>query len=341
MANFINEMGDLPGALKVTFEALPIAIQVKDYQTVAECYNTLGLTYSTLKDFKKAQEYYIKGLAIAQQIHFSPFLVIECNNLSKNYIEQNQLDSALWYTNKAYQECLRQHETFTLGFLIRNYGIIQFKKGNYKASISYYLKSLAQHETKDNHYLIGEDYRRMAETYQKLNNPDSCIYCAKRAFEEAKIERNTESILKATALLTDVYKAKNDFKSAFEYQQIMLKAQDSLFSQQKTMQVQNLTFNEQQRQQAIQDAQVAYQTKMRFYALLGTLGIVLLIVFILWFNNNSRKKANRLLHQQNQQIQTQHKALEKTLAELNTTQTQLIQREKMASLGELNRWYRA
>ena len=335
MANFINETGDLPGSLKVTFEALPMAIQIKDYQTVAECYNTLGLTYSTLKDFKKAQEYYSKGLAIARQSHFGPFIIIECNNLSRNYIEQNQLDSALWYTNKAYKESLRQHVTYNIGFLVRNYGIIQFKKGNYKASIGYYLKSLAQPDSKDNHYLIGEDYRRMAEAYQKLNNPDSCIYCAQRAFEEAKIERNTESVLKATALLSDIYKSKNDFKNAYEYQQIMLKAQDSLFSQQKTMQVQNLTFSEQQRQQEIQEAQVAYENKVRFYALIGILAVVLFIVFILWFSNNSRKKANRLLHRQNQQIQTQHQALEKTLAELNATQTQLVQREKMASLGEL------
>ncbi|MGI9531568.1 sensor histidine kinase, partial [Lutimonas sp.] len=45
-------------------------------------------------------------------------------------------------------------------------------------------------------------------------------------------------------------------------------------------------------------------------------------------NNKNRQKANELLTQQKERIQD-------TLAELNATQSQLIQSEKMASLGEL------
>jgi two-component system NtrC family sensor kinase len=159
--------------------------------------------------------------------------------------------------------------------------------------------------------------------------------CAKIAYAQAQLENNPNQVMLVTSLLTDVYKAKNDYKQAYDYQQVMLKAQDSLFSQQKTLQVQNLTYSEQQRQDELKAAAIAYQDKVRFYALAGILAVVLLIMFILWFSNNARKKANRLLHQQNQQIQSQHQALEKTLAELNATQTQLVQREKMASLGEL------
>ena len=42
IANYLNVMGDLPGSLRVTFEALPKAIAIKEYATMAECYNTLG-----------------------------------------------------------------------------------------------------------------------------------------------------------------------------------------------------------------------------------------------------------------------------------------------------------
>ena len=61
----------------------------------------------------------------------------------------------------------------------------------------------------------------------------------------------------------------------------------------------------------------------------------MLIAGILLYANSQRKKANNVLQQRNEQIETQHKALEKTLTELKTTQAQLIQSEKMASLGEL------
>ncbi|MBC7425971.1 MAG: ATP-binding protein [Bacteroidia bacterium] len=56
--------------------------------------------------------------------------------------------------------------------------------------------------------------------------------------------------------------------------------------------------------------------------------MLLLIAGMLLINNRRRKKINILLQQKNQKI-------ESTLVELKSTQTQLIQKEKMASLGEL------
>ena len=55
---------------------------------------------------------------------------------------------------------------------------------------------------------------------------------------------------------------------------------------------------------------------------------VLLIAGILLRNNRNKQKANTLLERQKEKV-------ESTLSELKSTQAQLIQSEKMASLGEL------
>jgi two-component system NtrC family sensor kinase len=335
IANFLDERGDLPGSLKITFQVLPMAIALKDNTTLTECYNLLGLTYSTLKNPDKALQYYHKALVTALQAHLYYLNIIEYNNLSRQFLDLNQPDSALWYTNKAYALSFQKHIYNDIGFLIRNFGIIQYQKGNYAHSIDFFRKSADQKDTKKNHYLQGEDYRRMAYAYQKLNNIDSCINCAKIALEQANLEHNPNLIMLATALLTDVFKSKNDYKQAYDYQQLMLAAQDSLFSQQKTLQVQNLTFSEQQRQAELKAAALDYQNKVRFYSLIGVLGVVVLIVLILWYSNSTRKRANRLLHDQKEEIAAQRDDLEQAYSDLKVTQTQLVQREKMASLGEL------
>ncbi|NML66765.1 hypothetical protein HHL22_16275 [Hymenobacter sp. RP-2-7] len=56
---------------------------------------------------------------------------------------------------------------------------------------------------------------------------------------------------------------------------------------------------------------------------------------VLWRSNRQRLKANALLERQKAELQTQRDHTTQALADLRATQNQLIQKEKMASLGEL------
>ncbi|MBS1532512.1 MAG: GHKL domain-containing protein [Bacteroidetes bacterium] len=335
IATYQNLSGDLPGSLKTTFQALPEAIDLKEMRVVASCYNTRGLTYSTLKDAKRSLDNYYAALYICEKYHYTGLAVTELNNVARAYLDNDKLDSARYYCQYAYDFSIKHKIKRNLAYLVRNFGIIKFKEHDYPSAISYYRKSLADTSEEKNHYLKSEDYRRIAEAYVKMNLVDSAIYYAKIALEHAKGDKNPDLVQRATTILTDQYKLKDDYKNAFYYQQVTQQAKDSLFSQQKTLQVQNLAYSEEQRKQEAKAAELAYGERVRFYVLLGVIGVFVLIAGILLYANGQRKKANVLLHKQNEQIETQRKDLEKTVADLRTTQRQLIQSEKMASLGEL------
>jgi signal transduction histidine kinase len=125
-----------------------------------------------------------------------------------------------------------------------------------------------------------------------------------------------------------LYQEHKKLDSAFYYLQISSVIKDSLFGPEKFQRLQLLTSIEQRRQQEILQAQAAFKNKIRLYVLLATLGVFLLLAIILYRNNRQKQKANALLHYQKNEIQN-------TLTELKATQAQLIQSEKMASLGEL------
>jgi len=112
-------------------------------------------------------------------------------------------------------------------------------------------------------------------------------------------------------------------------------AKDSLFSQAK----QNLYFNEQlhqqELQQKIEQEHLVNKNRQNIIILLAGLIIILVIAIGLWRKNIYKQKSYAILQKQKQEIDTQKAKVEKTLGELETTQAQLIQSEKMASLGEL------
>ncbi|MEO7210385.1 MAG: ATP-binding protein, partial [Chitinophagaceae bacterium] len=134
------------------------------------------------------------------------------------------------------------------------------------------------------------------------------------------------------SLLSELYKSRHQYDSAYKYMENYVTMKDSVFNQNKIAQAQDFDFNEtteqQQLAQAKKDAEQAYENRLKFYVLGAMIFISLIIGFLLYRNLSNKRKANILLGKQNKEIQN-------TLSELKSTQAQLIQSEKMASLGEL------
>jgi two-component system NtrC family sensor kinase len=143
-----------------------------------------------------------------------------------------------------------------------------------------------------------------------------------------------KTILEAAALLSELYEQK-DTKESLHYLKISDAYKDTLFGAGNIEAIQTLVAQEEEHQKEIAVAKISYQNKMKQYALFAGLGILFLIAIILYRNNQQKQKANIFLQKQKEEIDIQKNRAEKTLEELKSTQSQLIQSEKMASLGEL------
>ncbi|TAE44899.1 MAG: hypothetical protein EAZ89_21435, partial [Bacteroidetes bacterium] len=177
----------------------------------------------------------------------------------------------------------------------------------------------------------AQAYLGMALIYRDRNELDSARYFAQKALRILQEKKRTIYIIQAANVLFELYK-NSDPAEALKYLVISSATKDSLFSQENGRKIEQLAFEDQERaartQRIMASREAAFQSQIRIYTLSAVLGLVLLIVFFLYRNNRQKQTANKLLESQKEEIQ-------RTLTLLTSTQSQLIQSEKLASLGEL------
>ncbi len=152
---------------------------------------------------------------------------------------------------------------------------------------------------------------------------------AKKQFEKGG---NIGALQQINDYLAGAYAGMHDYKSAHGYLKEAYKLKDSLeklaakedvslMEMQKQQELQTTAYNEEKKLQEAEQSKILFRNRVRLYSLLAGVLILILIAGLLWRNSLQKQKANKVL---------QH-----TLADLRTTQAQLVQSEKMASLGEL------
>jgi two-component system NtrC family sensor kinase len=312
-------------ALATIFKSIHMAEKANDPRSLLFSYSDAAVVYYNIGEYRQSLKYCNKLLPISSSDPVR--LGFTYTYIGKCYYGLNELDSSIHYLQLANEkiEVVKYHWNAPDLFL----GHVYRKKGNYPLSLNYYRTSVNAALYQD--YVLKdvlEGYIGMAKVFKETNLTDSSLWYAKKAINLADLYSFPSENLDACILLKDIYTSGHQIDSAFKYLELTLSLKDSVFSQEKNRTAQNLIFTEQQRQHDIEADKLQYKNSIKIYALLGGLAALLLLAVLLLRNNRQKRKANHLLQQQKEKV-------ESTLTELKSTQAQLIQSEKMASLGEL------
>lgn len=293
--------------------------------------NGLALVYGATGNFQKQLSELKENLAIVPPGQETGLKYTIMNNIANAFMKMKSLDSALYYQLKTLDLEKNLEDGVSSGLSNYNIGEIYFIKKNYPVAKNNYLKALKMQREHDNLVNLSNTQFSLGRLYRITGQLDSSLYFIKESQKSyQKIgdrELEMEDIYEYLAL---IFSDRQKYDSAYHYLRLAKDVRDSTSAKEvETLtNFHNLSFNEQMRIAEAEAYKIKVKNRNQILLLISGLGVICIIAFILYRNNRIKKKANDLLASQKKQI-------ENTLDELKATQSQLIQSEKMASLGEL------
>lgn len=280
-------------------------------------------------DYHEKALFYIRtDLPIAEQAESLSNLCVHNIMKGRVYMAFQKNDSALRCFEDAYEVANQIGYKRLKGSILLNIGRIYLAEGKEAIAKDYFRKARDTSTVTEYFRGVVASHLALADVYRNSGQLDSALHYARSGLPVAYALNAPDLLLRSFKALTEYYTITHSSDSTVKYQALIIRINDSLFNSKQAQQFQNIDVEEQQRQQQIEAAQVAYRAKFRTYLLLAGLAIFSFIALILWRSARQRKLANELLSKQKAE-------LESTVHTLRKTQSQLVQSEKMASLGEL------
>jgi two-component system NtrC family sensor kinase len=325
---YMNQ-GDDAKALEYYFKSLQIAEQTEDDHKIAIALGNIGTIYSNNKfTYEKALTYYLKALDLSEKLKDNNIMGGLLVNLGETYMNRNKDDSALYYFKKSLEA---YKNTENIPYSLNDIGKIYTRQGNYDLAKKYHEEALNYADRLTLQLDIVQSYLGLGDSYYKEGDYLKALSAFKNAQFTASQTNLKKELRDSYHGLALTYAALQNYGDAYKYQTLFTDIKDTLFNLDIAQKVNNLQNNfEIQKKQgqidiltkakALQKLELERQ-KFARNTLAASLIFVFVITFILF--KLYRKVGHRTLQ------------LRRSLEDLKSAQSQLIQSEKMASLGLL------
>ena len=330
LSNGFLLLNDSSQALKYQREALDLYVRQNDSAGIATAYNDIGVTYMVAGNLGEALKNHQQALSIRKRLNEHTFTSSSYSYISQILQNQGKFQLALTQVFEA----LKYSKLAGGDYEIDGYmeaGRIYHKMGDSENALKYFQTAAKISEERNIPQRQAEAYQGIAEVFLLEERHNEAVLWLRKA-EEIAAEDDFVTRQFIYLDLTNAYVTKRDYRGAYESQLKFKEMSDSATTREKNEKIatlikqlefenlQALQKASQDKQLAVQQAEIERQKVVRNFSMAGLFFVILLaLIFFIRFKEKGKLNI----------------ALEGMLANLKATQSQLIHSEKMASLGEL------
>jgi len=338
--------GDLGGSLDLLLKALGINEEKGFIENEGTNQYQLGVTYKHLGDFEKALEHLYRSMEIGKELGIDLYIAYAINVIGSIFFETGDYNQSLDYFLQGLVARQSAGDKWGEAGSLDNIGFTYLKLQDYAQAKYYCKQSLEITRSTGDKKGQANTLLHLAEIYKESNDAEQAAkFCDESlqirkasgdkkgeaevllflaglrksnveskndnevlqwltgALQIAEQTRSLDLLSKARSFLYEYHKRNGDFQQAIDQLEMHISAEKELHKNAINQKVLNLEISK-KAEEAKKDAEAT-------------------------------RRRNEELTRLNEQIESQKRKLIEALADLKATQAQLIQSEKMASLGEL------
>lgn len=276
-------------ALEYYQKTLDLCTRAKLERHIFSCLSAIGGTYNRIHQTEKSIEYNLRAYELGKQLDVKSGLAYAAMNLGANYAAMEQMDKALLYYEEALALNRETNDAWGECGTLRVIGEALINKGELDKSIEYLTAALE----------IGE----------------------KMGFRPRLIELHRTIAL--------YYEKKGDYKLTSEHLEKYANLKDSLANEASLQKMSDsktrFEILQKEKELALKDAE--FYTQQRTFLLLG-IGILSIILWLLYKQNQLKAKNNLILEEKNRQIKKQNEELAQAYSQQKETTQKIKEQNK-------------
>ena len=310
-------IGNYTKALQLSLATLRIAEENELEYYKAQGKHFLGIVYLGSGQVGYAFTPLRESLAYFQKIQDESFSAMTEAHLAIAYSRIGKIDSTLYFTERA---ASRESLAPWAYKPVHNYlGKAYSYLDSTNQALNYF--RMAKNDFSVEAHFDFESSMALAALFLKNNQLDSSLFYGRRALQIGVSTNFYAELIESYEFLSSLH-SKTDPVRALEFNQLASSYRDSLVQMERSMAIDEyLTLEANRKQETLENEIEASKNRLKMNTLIGSSFTLLVVVLLLYRSRKAKQKSNEAIHSAYNQLQS--------------TQTQLIHSEKMASLGEL------